>query len=355
MQAALKPAGGAFGPVIQNVSVPNFVITTPHVAFDGGGRAIVVWLSPGGTSFAVQGAVLAKGAASFGPVGEHAVPSAGGDILDGATPLALDDQGNAVGVWRHALDISPAPFIQPGFFRIESAVLDTVAPTLTANIPSSGIQDVPVNMSAAATDRWSAVNFTWDFGDGGTGSGATTSHRFTRGGTYKVTVTATDTAANATSVSGSIVVPAIPATGPDPRLAINDLRITPTAFKAASKGPSVKAGNLKPWTRVSYTLNLAARVKFTFESPRGGRRSGSRCAKPAAANRGGKRCIRYVAVKGSFSRIRQAGGDRFTFTGRLLGHRMRRGSYRLVAQASANGRSGASARRPFRILSPGSR
>jgi hypothetical protein len=114
----------------------------------------------------------------------------------------------------------------------------------------------------------------------------------------------------------------------------------------------VKSGALKPWTRVTYKINIPARVRFTFESPRAGRRSGSRCAKPAPSNRGGRRCVRYVAVKGSFSRKRPAGGDRFTFTGRINGHRLARGRYRLVARASARGRVGAAARRTFTILSP---
>jgi hypothetical protein len=351
MQASYKPAGGSFGPVIQNVSAPNFVITIPSVAFDAGGRAIAVWSSPGGPIFGVQGAVLAKGAAAFGPVGEHAQPAAGGDIIDGETPIALDDQGNAVSIWRHALDIdAAAPQIQPGFFRLESAALDTVAPVLAANIPSSGVQDVPINVSATATDRLSAITFTWNFGDGATATGATASHAFTKGGTYTVTATATDAAGNAASVSDKVTIPPIPATGPDPRLTINNLRVSPAAFRAASKGPSVKSGKLKPWTRVTYSLNIPATVRFSFERPRLGRRAGSRCAKPAPSNRRGKRCVRYVAVKGSFSRKRPAGGDRFTFTGRLNGHRLAAGKYRLVARASANGRVGKTAPRSFRIL-----
>jgi PKD domain len=350
MQAAYKRAGGSFGPVIQNISAPNFVITTPQVAFDPSGRAVAVWLSPAGAIFGVQGAVLAKGATSFGPVAVHAQPSAGGDVLDGPTPIALDDQGNAVSVWRHALDTSPAPAIQPGFFRIESAALDTVAPALTVSIPSSGIQDVPVTVLAAAADRLSTPAITWSFGDGASATGARASHAFARGGTFTVTATATDGGANTTSVSGAITIPPIPATGPDPRLTINDLQVSPAAFRAATKGPSVKSGSLKPWTRVTYSLNVPAKVRFSFERPRAGRRAGSRCAKPAPSNRRGRACTRYVAVKGGFSRTRPRGADRFTFTGRLLGRRLAAGGYRLVAKASANGRSGAAARRTFRIV-----
>jgi hypothetical protein len=347
MQASYKPAGGSFGPVIQNISAPNFVITTPRIAFDASGRAIAAWSSPGGPIFGVQGAVLVKGAPAFGPVGEHAQPAAGGNHLDGETPIALDDEGNAVSIWRHVIDANPPA---AAVFRLESAALDTVAPVLTANIPSSGIQAVPVNVSAAATDRLSAITITWNFGDGATATGATASHAFAKGGTYTVTATATDAAGNAASLSRSVTIPAIPATGPDPRLTINNLRVSPAAFRAAAKGPTVKSGKLKPWTRVTYSLNIPATVRFSFERPRLGRRSGSRCAKPAPSNRRGKRCVRYVAVKGSFSRKRPAGGDRFTFTGRISGHRLAAGKYRLVARASANGRVGKTAPRSFRIL-----
>lgn len=349
MQASVRPVGGSFGPVIANVSGPNFVITTPSVAFDPSGRAVAAWLSPGGPAFAVQAAILPKGATSFGPVAEHAVPAGAGDLIDGATPIALDDQGNAVGVWRRRLDLSPAPGLQAGY-QIESAWLDAVGPELRAlSIPSAGGLGEPVAVSVAPVDRLSAIAATtWSFGDGATASGATASHTYTKGGTYQVTVTSTDAVGNATTAARTIELPDKPSPA---GLAISKLRVSPSAFRAALKGPSVRAGNLKPWTRVTYSLSLAANVRFSFERPAAGRRSGARCAKPSPRNRGHRSCIRYLPVKGSFTRKRTAGGDRFTFTGRLLGHRLPKGRYRLVARASTAGVSGAAQRASFRILS----
>jgi hypothetical protein len=251
-------------------------------------------------------------------------------------------------MWRRRFDISPAAGFQPGF-RIESAYLDTVAPALSASIPSSGIQDVPVKVSASVTDRLSPVTITWDFGDGATAAGGSASHAYAKAGTYTVTATATDAAGNASSATGAIDIPPIPATGPDPRLAIDGLQIVPSAFRAALRGPSVKPANVKPWARVSYSVAIPAKMSFSFERPRFGRRSGAGCAKPAPSNRGNKRCVRYLPVKGSFTRTRPAGGDRFTFTGRLLGRRLKAGRYRLVARAGAGGRTGASARAAFQI------
>jgi hypothetical protein len=53
---------------------------------------------------------------------------------------------------------------------------------------------------------------------------------------------------------------------------------------------------------------------------------------------------------GSFTRTRPAGADRFTFTGRLTGHPLKPGRYRLVATPTANRHTGKPARAGFRIL-----
>jgi hypothetical protein len=57
-----------------------------------------------------------------------------------------------------------------------------------------------------------------------------------------------------------------------------------------------------------------------------------------------------VAARGGFTRSRPAGPDRFTFSGRLAGRALAAGSYRLLATPPADGRSGAPARAPLRIV-----
>ena len=73
-------------------------------------------------------------------------------------------------------------------------------------------------MSADPFDVWSAVESSWDFGDGGTGTGASVHHCYSTPGERTVTVTGTDGAANETSTSGTIVIEPNPdiAAGIDP-------------------------------------------------------------------------------------------------------------------------------------------
>jgi PKD repeat protein len=360
MQAEVRPAGGAFGTIINNVSAQNFVITRPNVAFAPNGRAIANWLSPGGLFYEVQSAILDNGATSFGaPIVAQSVVGAFGETIDGATPIAVDNQGNAVTTWRRKFDNSPDPGLQPAF-RIEVARLDAVAPAFTSvSIPNSGRIGTPVQVSAAATDRLSDVTLTWSFGDGGTATGGTASHTYTRGGTFTIAVTATDAVGNASVATDTIVVPGSGAgagggagNGLVAGLDVTGLRLSRKVFRAATRGGSVKpsAAAAKSWTRVTYKVSTAARVRFSFERPRSGRRVGARCVTQTAGNRSHKSCIRYIAVKGSFSRQRPKGGDRFTFTGRLLGHRLARGRYRIVATPfNAAGGHGTSGRAAFRI------
>src|SRR6185295_5678707 len=55
--------------------------------------------------------------------------------------------------------------------------------------------------------------FAWDFGDGGTGTGASVTHQFTRGGTFTVTLrVTTDAGLSATSSRTITVSASLPAT-----------------------------------------------------------------------------------------------------------------------------------------------
>lgn len=66
-------------------------------------------------------------------------------------------------------------------------------------------QDVFFN---ASTSTVSGATYTWDFGDGGTATGVTPTHRFTRAATYTVTLRASNTAGQSGSVSRTVTVSA---------------------------------------------------------------------------------------------------------------------------------------------------
>lgn len=140
---------------------------------------------------------------------------------------------------------------------------------------------------------------------------------------------------------------------PMPRALVRSLRIVPGAFMAARSGPSagrVPAGRrARTGARVSYTLNVAASVRFTVERLVPGRLAGRRCVPERRRNHQRRRCTRYVRVRGSFTMPGKAGRHSFRFTGRLNARRLPSGRYRLIATPTANRRSGTSAHAAFRI------
>jgi hypothetical protein len=144
--------------------------------------------------------------------------------------------------------------------------------------------------------------------------------------------------------------PPPPAAASHPPLAVvTGLRVSPGTFRAAGSGGPVRAATGSTATRTSYSLNVAARVRFTVQRSSRGRRAGGRCVAATASNRRRTSCTLLVPVRGSFTRSRHAGSDRFAFTGRMAGHTLRPGPYRLVATPTANGRAGRPASAPFHI------
>lgn len=117
---------------------------------------------------------------------------------------------------------------------------------------------------------------------------------------------------------------------------ISHLTLSPSTIVAASLGPSVIAARAKrhrkPGAVISYAGTQVATTTFTVQKPAAGRRSGRRCARPTRHNRRHRRCIRYVSV-GHFQHQDVVGVNRFRFTGRVGGHTLRPGRYRLVAVA----------------------
>ena len=90
---------------------------------------------------------------------------------------------------------------------------------------------------------------------------------------------------------------------------------------------------------VSYVGTEPATTTFSVRRPATGRLQGGRCAPPSQANLGHKHCTRYVAV-GSFKHRDRAGTNQFRFTGRVHGHKLSSGSYRLSAVPHNSGGAG---------------
>jgi hypothetical protein len=103
-------------------------------------------------------------------------------------------------------------------------------------------------------------------------------------------------------------------------------------------------------TTVSYRLSEPAIVTFRVQRVLAGRVVSGRCVRPTRANRNKPRCKRYRTLRGSFRHAGPAGLNRFRFSGRLAGRKLRPGSYRFVATAKdAAANASKLARAPFRI------
>jgi hypothetical protein len=78
---------------------------------------------------------------------------------------------------------------------------------------------------------------------------------------------------------------------------------------------------------------------------------GRRCVAPTRSNRRKPRCIRTLAL-GSFPLVGHAGANGFRFTGRVRGHKLAPGKYRLVETAKdAAGNVSRPQSRSFTIVS----
>jgi hypothetical protein len=90
--------------------------------------------------------------------------------------------------------------------------------------------------------------------------------------------------------------------------ALISLRLSPRAFRAARRGPSISP---RLGTTVAYVLASPARVRFAVQRLVRGR---------------------YRRVPGAFTHRGSSGTNSFRFSGRIRGRRLRPGRYRLVAR-----------------------
>jgi hypothetical protein len=130
-------------------------------------------------------------------------------------------------------------------------------------------------------------------------------------------------------------------------LALRDLRVTPSRFR--SKRP--RGSKKRLGTRITYRLSGDAAVTFAITRPAAGRIARGKCSKPTRANRRGRRCTRWVAVRGSLKHAGKAGANSMPWSGKLGRRALAAGRYRVTARARPT--SGAAARavvKPFTVL-----
>ncbi len=152
-------------------------------------------------------------------------------------------------------------------------------------------------------------------------------------------------------------------TSSSPGAVVSGLRVSPRTFSLSGRrvgGRCVKAtrkNRQRPRCsrpvrlRVSYRLNAPARVTFTITRQLSGRLVRRSCVKPTRKNRKRRSCTRLVRMRGSLAVTGKSGSNRFTFNGRIGGHRLGPGRYRLTVTPTINGQAGAAQTVPFALTS----
>jgi hypothetical protein len=95
----------------------------------------------------------------------------------------------------------------------DSVFVDVTRPVANAGQDRTVTAGAPVTLDAdSSTDNSGIASYSWDFGDGTTGTGRTVTHTYTDSGTYTATLSVQDAAGNTaiSSVTLTVESPAIP-------------------------------------------------------------------------------------------------------------------------------------------------
>src|SRR5207247_508710 len=129
-----------------------------------------------------------------------------------SAPAVNDMQSRAVGgtIWalftaNYAVELGTFQTDSWLFLAPESSPL-TVTSTPDPAVVDSGS---PVTFTASTTNAAGPTTFAWTFGDGGTGTGATSTHSYAGTGRYNVVVTATDSLERTATNTVEVVVSSV--------------------------------------------------------------------------------------------------------------------------------------------------
>lgn len=201
VESAARPSGGGFE-TPQALSAGGATTTFgPLVAFDPSGEASAVWSGPSPDVSGTQVQVAQRPAGTNQSFGQ--VTTISKDDISESPAIAFDGEGNAIAVWEHHTTTPTSAVLQYAGF-------DAAGPDISAVSTPDGVVGKPITFSATVADRWSSSATTWSFGDGGTATGPSVDHTYTKPGTYQVTITAQDAVGNQSSANATVTVQAIP-------------------------------------------------------------------------------------------------------------------------------------------------
>ncbi len=175
------------------IYAPNTGIVGIPITFDGSGSAGAVPIVSYDWDFG-------DGTGARGAVVQHIYNNPGNYTV---TLTVVDDKGLSDNASMR-IDISaPEPSPEPE------------APTAAISAPTSAVVGETVNFNGSESfGENPIVNYSWDFGDRTSGSGAVVQHVYGESGTYKVTLTVTDNIGLSGNTTTEIVISNLPQTGP---------------------------------------------------------------------------------------------------------------------------------------------
>ncbi len=160
-----------------------------------------------------------------------------------------DDEGNVVMAWAQS----------DGTVMVSLG--DGAGPALSdLSVPAAATAGERVPVSVSADDRWSDVaSVRWEFGDGSAATGEQAGHTYAAGGTYTVTVRATDGRGQPTTTTRTITVSDPPAPPSDNDSGDDDNRpvVIPPVIEARLSGRTITLNaklTLKKGKRCSGTV-----------------------------------------------------------------------------------------------------
>ena len=241
-------------------------VTTPAAYNDGLWHHAVASQSAAGIRLYVDGALVGTNPQT-GAQAYSGYWRAGGDTTWGSSSPYFNGRLDELAVYGSALsDSTVAQHYSLGAGvapanQLPIAAFEATGGVLTASFDSSGSSD----------PDGSIVGYSWDFGDGTTGSGANPTHGYAAGGTYTVTLTVTDDDDGTATASRTVTVTTPPANQPPTAAFTSSTSVLTATFSASGSsdadgtvtGYAWDYGDSTSGTGVSSSHTYAAAGSYT--------------------------------------------------------------------------------------------